>query len=123
MTTADEQGVRATLQLYLDGAREGDVERVRRSFHPQARMSGYLQVQLLVGGPEPFYEAVMNAPPPAKTGEPYKAEITQLAVADRVASATLIESSYLGMHFTTFFHLLKIDGAWQIVSKTFMHHQ
>jgi 4-oxalocrotonate tautomerase len=123
MTNNDEQGVRATLQLYLDGAREGDVDKVRRSFHPQARMSGYLQGQSLVGGPEPYYEAVTNAPPPAKSGEPYQAEITQLAVAERVASATLVESSYLGMHFTTFFHLLKIDGTWQIISKTFMHHQ
>lgn len=123
MATADEQGVRATLQLYLDGTRNGNVDQVRRSFHPQARMSGYLQGQLLVGGPEPYYEAVTNAPPPAKSGEPYQAEITQLAIADRVASATLVEGPYLGMHFTTFFHLLQIDGAWQIVSKTFMHHQ
>lgn len=123
MTTADEQGVRAALQLYLDGARAGDVDRVRRAFHPQARMSGYLQGQMLVGGPEPFYEAVTHAPPPAKTGEPFRAEIAQLSVADRVASVTIVENSYLGMNFTSFFHLLEIDGSWQIVSKTFMQHQ
>jgi hypothetical protein len=116
-----EAAVRATIQLYLDGTREGDVSKVQRSFHPQIRMSGYLQGQLLVGGPEPFYEAVTNAPAPAKSGEPYRAEVTHVEVAGPAAAATLVEGPYLGMHFTTYFHLLEIDGRWQIVSKTFMH--
>jgi Putative lumazine-binding len=120
MTTA-EQGVRAAMQLYFDGARDGDVEKVRRAFHPQARMSGYLQGNLLVGGPEPFYDAVMNAPAPAKSGEPYKAEITMLEIAGPIASVTTVEGPYLGMQFTEYFHLLEADGRWQIVSKTFMH--
>jgi hypothetical protein len=121
MTTSDEQDVRATLQLYIDGARTGDVDLVRRAFHPQARMSGFLQGQLLVGGPEPFYDAVRSAPAPARTGAPYRAEIVRLEVAAPAASATLVEPSYLGLHFTNYFHLLRIDGRWQIVSKTFMH--
>jgi len=121
MSQSDADAVRATIQLYLDGARHGRVELVKQAFHPEAKMCGYLQGQLLVGGPEPFYEAVANAPAPASSGEPYEAKITKLEVAGPAASATLEEGPYLGMQFTTYFHLLKFDGKWKIVSKTFSH--
>jgi 4-oxalocrotonate tautomerase len=121
MASGDEQDVRATLQWYIDGTYQGDEELVRRAFHPNARMSGYLQGQLLCGGPEPFFETVRTAPAPARSGEPYQAEITHLEIAGPAASATLVEPSYLGLHFTDYLHLLKVDGRWQIVSKTFMH--
>lgn len=121
MSDAEERAIRRTIQHYLDGAREGSVDLVRRAFHPQARMSGYLQGRLLVGGPEPFYEAVANAPAPAKSGEPYRAEIRSLEIAGPAAAVTLVEGPYLGMQFTTFFHLLKVGEEWQIVSKTFSH--
>lgn len=121
MANSDEHNVRATLQLYIDGTRAGDADLVRRAFNPDARMSGYLQGQLLCGSPEPFFETVRTAPAPMRSGEPYIAEITHLEITGLAASATLVEPSYLGLHFTDFLHLLKVDGRWQIVSKTFMH--
>jgi hypothetical protein len=119
--SSEEAAVRDVIEVYVAGTREGKVEKIRQVFHPQIRMSGYLQGNLLVGGPEPFYDAVANAPAPAKSGEPYQWKIVSLAVAGPAAAATLEEGPYLGMQFTTFFHLLKIDNRWQIVSKTFMH--
>ncbi|MBL0916094.1 MAG: nuclear transport factor 2 family protein [Sphingopyxis sp.] len=62
-----------------------------------------------------------NAPAPAKSGEPYRYEIVRVDVAGPIASVTLVEGPYLGMQFTEFFHLLRVDGRWSIVSKTFMH--
>lgn len=113
--------VRAVIEQYCEGARAGDLARVQATFHPDARMSGYLQGQAMVGTPEPFYDAVRNAPAPAKSGEPYRKEIVRIDVAGPIASVTLVEGPYLGMHFTEFFHLLQLDGRWCIVSKTFMH--
>lgn len=114
-------GVRATLQKYIDGLQRGDVELVKQAFHPGAKMSGYLQGQLLAGGPEPFFEAVAHAPAPEKSGEPYRYQVSKLEIAGDAASVTLDEGPYLGMQFVTYFHLLKVDGAWKIVSKTFSH--
>lgn len=113
--------VRAVIEQYCEGARVGDLDRVRATFHPDARMSGYLQGQSLVGTPEPFYDAIRNAPAPAKSGEPYRYEIVRVEVAGPIASVTLVEGPYLGMQFTEYFHLLQLDGRWCIVSKTFMH--
>lgn len=113
--------VRAVIEQYCEGARVGDLDRVRATFHPDARMSGYLQGQSHVGSPEPFYDAVRNAPAPAKSGEPFRYDIVRVDVAGPIASVTLVEGPYLGMQFTEFFHLLRLDGRWCIVSKTFMH--
>lgn len=118
---ATTAAVRGVIEQYCEGARAGDLERVRETFHPDARMSGYLQGQPMVGTPEPFYDAIRNAPPPAKSGEPYRYEIVRVDVAGPVASVVLVEGPYLGMQFTEFFHLVKLDGRWRIVSKTFTH--
>ena len=40
-------------------------------------------------------------------------------VTGRIASATLQERGFLGLDFTDYFHLVEVDGQWQIVSKTF----
>jgi hypothetical protein len=94
---------------------------VRATFHPEARMSGYLQGQPVVSMPEPLYDAIRNAPAPAKSGEPYRYEIVRVEAAGPIASVTLVEGPYLGMQFTEFFHLVQLDGRWRIVSKTVTH--
>lgn len=119
MSTAQHEAVEAVVARYVEGARHGDVDTLRDVFHPQAAMFGYIQGDLLAGGPEPYFQAVAGAPAPASSGEDYQADITELSVSGTAASATLAEKNYLGMAFTTYFHLLQIDGAWRIVSKAF----
>src|SRR3569832_1700652 len=121
MANSDSDLVRGVIESYVEGTRRGDLALVQQTFHPAARMSGVLQGTLLVGTPQPFFEAVANAPAPEKSGEPYAARITHLDVAGAAASATLAEGPYLGMHFTNYFHLMKIGAEWRIVSKTFSH--
>lgn len=119
MSDNQRSAVEAVVARYIDGATQGNVEELRSIFHPQAAMFGYIQGDLLAGGVEPYFDAVANTPAPASSGEPYSAEITEMHVDGTAASATISEKSYLGMQFTTFFHLLQIDGDWKIVSKTF----
>jgi putative lumazine-binding protein len=113
--------VRELIERYIEGTRTGDLRLVEQTFHPDARMSGVLQGKLLVGTPQPFFDAVANAPAPMKSGEPYAAKISHLHVAGQAATATLEEGPYLGMHFTNYFHFLKIAGEWRIIGKTFSH--
>lgn len=115
---SESEAVRTIIEEYIDACRAGSVERLQAIFHPDALMSGYLAGQYLMGSPEPFYEAVRNNPPPAEGGD-YEAAISSVEVAGSVASATLKEKGYLGMNFTDFFHLVKIEGVWKIIAKTF----
>ena len=113
----DKQAARAVIEEYVAACRAGSVERLQAIFHPDAVMSGYLMDQRLVGSPQPFYDAVRNAPAAASDG--YRADITRVDVTGRIASVTLEEHGFLGLGFTDYFHLLETDGRWQIVAKTF----
>ena len=76
--------------------------------------------EYLMGSPEPFFSAVANPPPnaPPLAGN-YTAEITSIEISDPIASITLKETGFMGMNFTDYFHLTKVNGAWKIASKTF----
>jgi hypothetical protein len=112
-----DAAARAVIEEYVAACRIRSVERLERIFHPEALMSGYLMDQRLVGSTQPFYDAVRNAPA-AASGD-YRAEITRVDVAGRVASVTLEEQGFLGLSFTNYFDLLETEGRWQIVAKTF----
>jgi hypothetical protein len=121
MTHSDRDAVRGVIEQYIDGTFNGDGKALRACFHPNAVMNGYFQGQLLLGGPEPFFEQIENNPSMADGGAPYKGEITAIDVAGDIASVTLKETGFAGaMNFTDYFHLLKTEGEWKITSKTFI---
>ncbi|MEI8189788.1 MAG: nuclear transport factor 2 family protein [candidate division NC10 bacterium] len=123
MSVSEENGeaaVRKVMEEYVDATFRADVGVLRSTFHPAACMAGYLGDELLVGTPEPFFDDMGSRPSMAESNAPYKADVSAIQVAGRVASATVEESGFFGaMSFVNFFHLLNVDGDWKIVSKTF----
>lgn len=117
-TTETEQA-RAVIQEYVDACRAGSVERLRAIFHEDALMSGYMMGKYLMGSPEPFFQAVEKPPPGVAPGGDYKGEITSVEVSGPVASITLRETGFMGVNFTDYFHLARVNGDWKIISKTF----
>ncbi|MBT3369099.1 MAG: nuclear transport factor 2 family protein [Nitrospina sp.] len=116
---SEQEVVRQVVQQYIDGSHAGDVDLLKRIFHPKALMSGYLMGDLGIGGPEPFFDAVANNPSAKESGAPYSAEITSVEVAGSAACATLVEKGFLGLDFIDFFHLIKENDKWSIIAKTF----
>jgi hypothetical protein len=114
---SDVAAARAVIEEYVAACRVRSVDRLKAIFHPDALMTGYLMDQRLVGSTQPFYDTVRNAPTAA--GGDYRADITRVDVAGRIASVTLEEQGFLGLSFTNYFDLLEADGRWQIVAKTF----
>jgi len=112
------RAVRAVIEKYVKGSRDGDVALLRSIFHPGAVMVGYLGGNLTTGSPEPFFEHVARSGP---AGAGYVAEIADLQVDGRTASATLFESGFAGLDFVDRFHLIEEGGAWRIASKLFHH--
>jgi ketosteroid isomerase-like protein len=120
MSNSDEIAVKNVVQKYIDGTYQGDVQALRDCFHPNAVMNGYLGDQLLIGGPESFFENMEKAPSMAEGGAPYQGNIISVDVVGNVASVTLKETGFGGdMAFTDYFHLLKEAEQWKIISKTF----
>jgi len=120
MTNSEEAAVRSVVQQYIDGTYQGDVKALRNCFHPKAVMNGYLQDQVFLGDPEPFFENIESNQSMAEAGAPYKGEITYVNVVGNVACATIKEKGYAGsMAFTDYFHLIKEKDEWKIISKLF----
>ena len=115
----EQDGIRQTIDFYINGLRDGSVETLKEAFHPQATMCGHLGETLMVTPIEGLYDFVAAHDAPAKTGEPFSAAVTSIEVAGTAASAIIKENSYQGFDFTTFFQLLKIEGRWWIVGKVF----
>ena len=113
----DAASIRSVLDRYVEGSR-GDVDLLRSIFHPEARMNGYYAGHLGIGSPEPFFAEVAKMEPSAPSGN-YHAEIESIEVMGDVASARLVETGFLGSDFVDFFQLIRIEGEWKIISKTY----
>lgn len=116
---SDEELVRAVVNDYVSGTYEADIGKLRSTFNDKASMYGFLDGKLIEATPEPFFEDVGSQPSLRESGADYKATIESVHVIGSVASVVLRETGFGPFNFTDYFHLLKKDGKWQIVSKTF----
>jgi hypothetical protein len=112
--------VRRVMERYVEAVYKADADTLRGLFHPAAVMSGYLGDTLLAGSPEPFLVDVGGRPSMESTGALYTAGILDIHASSRTASLRLEETGFFGVHsFVNYFHLLKVEGEWKIVAKTF----
>ena len=56
--SSEEQGIREAIAHYADGMRTGNVERLKRGFHEQAILCGYLGDELIAAPIAALYEWV-----------------------------------------------------------------
>lgn len=116
----DYKCVRKCVEAYIDGTFCADIEELKNCFAPEAVMNGYLDGQMLMGTPEPFFEDMASAPSMKETACAYHAEITHLFVMGSIASAIVEETGFRGtVSMETHFQLMKINDEWKIVSKLF----
>lgn len=113
----DAQAVAAVVNRYIKGTADSDVELLKSTFDEKAVMCGYMGPDLLLGGPEPFFAAIGQRRVEAE----YVAEIIEISVVGRTATAVIVEDNLYGGSFVTKFHLLEVEGAWTIVAKLFHH--
>jgi Putative lumazine-binding len=112
---AEIAAVRAVVDAYTVASNTADPVACAATFHPKGVMNGFLGDTLLVGGPEPFYDALkQGGPSPA-----YTSETTSITVTGRIATATMVEDGLLGANFVTHLQLLKSEGEWRIIAKLF----
>lgn len=116
---AELQSIMSTIDLYVEGVRTGNVERLRQAFHPKAMMYGTSSKAITIVEIEGLFGFVASNEPPSKTGEPYQCFINSIQYVGNAASVEMVEESAYGNDYTDYFHLLKIDGKWLIVSKTY----
>ena len=117
---ADLVAIEAVVEAYFEGLYLSDTKRLERAFHPSARIMGYDEGKLIDNPIDTFIAFVGRVTPPAEEGEAFDMEIVSVDIQGS-AAAVKVADLYKGLRFTDYLSLLKIDGTWKIVSKTFSH--
>jgi len=120
MDTTELELIQQTVQYYFDGLYQSDIAKLNRAFHQNSQVIGYFQGNLLFETLEQFIEFVRATPAPSRSGEEYDMRIVSIDMTE-IEAMVKVEDLYLGFRFTDYLSLLKIDGEWVIVNKTFYH--
>ena len=115
--TVEANAVAAVMEAYIEGTKTRNTMKLKAIFHQDALMSGYLGPDLLMGTPDPFFEAVENN----EIAPNYMARVVHVQVTGDTAIARIVEDNLFGKSFVNDFHLLNGEEGWQIVSKLFHH--
>jgi hypothetical protein len=112
----DEAAVRAAVQHYLIAHATGDGSHHEMVFHPEAKLFWVRDDTL---NTRTSAEYIAGSPGrPADDEEQRRREITLVDVTGDAAVAKVV-LDYPNALFTDYMSLLKIDGEWRIVNKTF----
>lgn len=115
----DELEVIAVIDQYVESYINADIPALRDVFASDAIMNGYVDERLVVGTPEPFIRQVASNPSLKSAGHELKYDIEHISVTHNAASVVVREVGFGPFNFTDYMHLLKWDGIWKIISKTF----
>ena len=112
--TTDLQLIEKTISHYFDGMLNHNAESFTKAFHATAIMrwnddAKYTEVNAIQALSE-----YVNANDPVKT----KTNITAINIVGDAANVQL-ELEYETFTFVDFMHMMKIEGEWKIVSKTY----
>lgn len=116
---AELTAITNVVNKYAEGCHTGNISLLREAFHPQAMMYGSSGDQTIVAPIEGLYAYIEANEPPAKTGEPHQCIISSIHYNGHAANVETIQESCYGNDYTNYFQLLKVDGQWQIMSKTY----
>ncbi len=115
---SDLESISQTIHLYFEGMYHSDTEKLKRAFHPQASLYGYLEGELVIIPLDNWLAHVRGVPAPVENGEEYDMKIVSTDVTGAVA-VVKVADLYLGKRFTDYLSLVKAEDHWLIVNKVF----
>ena len=113
----DEAGVRKAIGYYLQGHATGNGENHKKAFHPEAKLFWIRDGQFTQRTSADY---IAGAPgKPADDEAQRKRSIEMIDITGNAAVAKVV-LDYPNAKLTDYMSLLKIDGEWKIVNKTFV---
>ncbi len=122
MSNAPVNDILATVQIYLDGLYEGDTAKLRQAFHPASSLFAAGADGKLVHMPrEDWCKAVEGRTSAKSAGQGREHErIISVDMTGPSTAVVKLNCAILPRLFTDYLSLIKIDGRWQVISKTFV---
>ena len=111
-----QKAIEEVIGKYIEAGRVADSSIMKPVFHENAQMSGPAEDGAFSGPIQALYDFVDSHGPATDLGM----RIVNITISDeRAASVVLQPDPWHGKNYTDHFHLLKIDGAWKIMSKIY----
>lgn len=109
------------VQIYLDGLYEGDTAKLRQSFHPASSLFAVGPDGKLVNMPrEEWCKAVESRPSPKANGQSREHDrILSIDITGPNTALVELNCAILPRFFTDYLSMIRLDGRWQVISKTF----
>lgn len=114
--TQDFEDVVATVAKYVEGLRVGNIDSLTQAFHMDAVMYGFTNGELLGGSIKNLYDFV------GKNGSApdIKTRLDVLTITPTTAVVRVdMENDAIGVDYTDFHTLIKLDGTWHIIAKVY----
>lgn len=113
---SEEAAVRVPIENYFKGHATGEGEHFRKAFHAEAKLFFIRDGKFTTITSEEYISRA-NGKPPADEAQ-RKRSIESVNIAGN-AAVVVVKLDYPTVKFTDYMSLLKIDGEWKIVNKTF----
>ncbi|HEX2062523.1 MAG TPA: nuclear transport factor 2 family protein, partial [Thermoanaerobaculia bacterium] len=113
---AEEAAVRAAIEHYMRGHATGDGSHHRKVFHPEAKLFFMRDGKFSQRTSEEYIAGHKGTPAADEAQRQRRIDWIDVTGDAAVAKLTL---TYPEVTFTDYMSLLKIDGEWRIVNKTF----
>lgn len=118
MSTAYAELVQA-MQLYFDGFHEGNVDTLKRVFHPDCHLISGTGGSLANDPMEAVYARVRGRTSPAAAGQARYDRILSIDLAGPETALVTCRIAIEPKLFTDYLNFVKLDGTWRIVSKVY----
>lgn len=117
----DYQAIAEVLNKYIEGCKQARSSIMKPAFSEKATIFSVDAKGRLTGGSiQELFDAIDN--PPFRPSPEAQSVIVEVDIVGTAASARVDSNDVSGFSFSDFFHLLKVDGKWMIVSKIFHTH-
>ena len=108
--------VSAVLSYYFEGVFTGNIELLRRVFHPQALVAGEIDGQPYFKNLGQYLGGVENRKSPLELNERFRMEIVSIEIINDIAVAK-VHLPMFEFNYYDWLSLTKVDGEWVIINK------
>jgi hypothetical protein len=117
--TSEIDAVQKVVSTYLDGLYEGDTTKLAQAFHEVSHLYSASDGGVADVPREKWFEFVKGRASPQSKGLKRTDRIVSVDFAGPETAFVKVECSIHPRYFTDYLTLLKLNGGWKIVSKTY----
>ena len=117
--SGDHAEITAFLTNYFDGFYEADIDKLKSVFNPACHLYSAAVRPMMDSTMDQVYGRVGSRAVPAERGDPRDDGILTIDQSGPECAFAKVYICLGDQHYTDYLTLLKVDGQWSIITKTF----